>query len=181
MLLFCREFDDVVVCTGNHCHCCSAGRSREGNFVGRRGPNKPGWGLRAWLRDGPEGMPRSQLELQEVYCQEKEAQEVVASVRPFLPLRSFPERFLRSIFWELDLSEGLVGAPRFELGTPSPPDWCANRAALRSAAAIATLPGAQAQGRAPTASKRAAPNAIPPSVPRSRRAAGSSGASGRCR
>jgi hypothetical protein len=26
----------------------------------------------------------------------------------------------------------LVGAPRFELGTPSPPDWCANRAALRS-------------------------------------------------
>src|SRR5262245_37302376 len=29
----------------------------------------------------------------------------------------------------------LVGAPRFELGTPSPPDWCANRAALRSAVA----------------------------------------------
>jgi hypothetical protein len=28
--------------------------------------------------------------------------------------------------------EFLVGAPRFELGTPSPPDWCANRAALRS-------------------------------------------------
>lgn len=27
----------------------------------------------------------------------------------------------------------MVGAPRFELGTPSPPDWCANRAALRSA------------------------------------------------
>src|SRR6266704_1116163 len=27
----------------------------------------------------------------------------------------------------------VVGAPRFELGTPSPPDWCANRAALRSA------------------------------------------------
>jgi hypothetical protein len=26
----------------------------------------------------------------------------------------------------------VVGAPRFELGTPSPPDWCANRAALRS-------------------------------------------------
>src|SRR5690242_9690242 len=36
----------------------------------------------------------------------------------------------------LDISEApsvfLVGAPRFELGTPSPPDWCANRAALRS-------------------------------------------------
>jgi hypothetical protein len=31
------------------------------------------------------------------------------------------------------LSEKVVGAPRFELGTPSPPDWCANRAALRSA------------------------------------------------
>ena len=30
----------------------------------------------------------------------------------------------------------LVGAPRFELGTPSPPDWCANRAALRSAEAL---------------------------------------------
>ena len=75
----------------------------------------------------------------------------------------------------------LVGAPRFELGTPSPPDWCANRAALRSAAAIATLPGAQAQGRAQAASKRAVPSEIPPSVPRSRRATGSSGASGRCR
>src|SRR4051794_26986146 len=31
-----------------------------------------------------------------------------------------------------DVLEELVGAPRFELGTPSPPDWCANRAALRS-------------------------------------------------
>ena len=31
-----------------------------------------------------------------------------------------------------DRIEFLVGAPRFELGTPSPPDWCANRAALRS-------------------------------------------------
>src|SRR5438067_11742087 len=30
----------------------------------------------------------------------------------------------------------LVGAPRFELGTPSPPDWCANRAALRSAVSL---------------------------------------------
>src|SRR5262245_12340065 len=27
----------------------------------------------------------------------------------------------------------MVGAARFELATPSPPDWCANRAALRSA------------------------------------------------
>jgi hypothetical protein len=26
----------------------------------------------------------------------------------------------------------MVGAARFELATPSPPDWCANRAALRS-------------------------------------------------
>jgi hypothetical protein len=26
----------------------------------------------------------------------------------------------------------MVGAGRFELPTPSPPDWCANRAALRS-------------------------------------------------
>src|SRR5262249_50289570 len=32
------------------------------------------------------------------------------------------------IYWDL-----LVGAARFELATPSPPDWCANRAALRSA------------------------------------------------
>ncbi len=30
-------------------------------------------------------------------------------------------------------AEELVGAARFELATPSPPDWCANRAALRSA------------------------------------------------
>jgi hypothetical protein len=29
--------------------------------------------------------------------------------------------------------ELMVGAPGFEPGTPSPPDWCANRAALRSA------------------------------------------------
>ena len=43
-------------------------------------------------------------------------------------------------FWEAISDETptkylilLVGAPRFELGTPSPPDWCANRAALRSA------------------------------------------------
>src|SRR5215831_5529270 len=28
----------------------------------------------------------------------------------------------------------MVGAARFELATPSPPDWCANRAALRSEA-----------------------------------------------
>ena len=43
----------------------------------------------------------------------------------------------------------LVGAPRFELGTPSPPDWCANRAALRSArAGTSTLAPQPAQGRA---------------------------------
>src|SRR6266851_2445584 len=29
--------------------------------------------------------------------------------------------------------EVMVGAAEFEPGTPSPPDWCANRAALRSA------------------------------------------------
>jgi hypothetical protein len=29
-------------------------------------------------------------------------------------------------------AEEMVGAARFELATPSPPDWCANRAALRS-------------------------------------------------
>src|SRR5215470_5398775 len=45
----------------------------------------------------------------------------------------------RTIFWvRLSLkflSKSLillVGAPGFEPGTPSPPDWCANRAALRS-------------------------------------------------
>src|SRR3954466_5483493 len=32
----------------------------------------------------------------------------------------------------MEIEEDMVGAPRFELGTPSPPDWCANRAALRS-------------------------------------------------
>jgi hypothetical protein len=42
----------------------------------------------------------------------------------------------------------LVGAPGFEPGTPSPPDWCANRAALRSAKRTSTLPWRGAQGRA---------------------------------
>src|SRR5205085_4004764 len=61
----------------------------------------------------------------------------------------------------------VVGAPRFELGTPSPPDWCANRAALRSArmgniyrsppvgarveAQAATKPPAVETGAGPTA------------------------------
>ena len=47
-----------------------------------------------------------------------------------------------AIFWEAVTSIMsikslicLVGAPRFELGTPCPPDRCANRAALRSAKA----------------------------------------------
>ena len=35
--------------------------------------------------------------------------------------------------WQAILRVLVVGAPRFELGTPSPPDWCATRAALRSA------------------------------------------------
>ena len=34
----------------------------------------------------------------------------------------------------------LVGAGRFELPTPSPPDWCANQAALRSVLAVMRLP-----------------------------------------
>src|SRR3954447_13547873 len=68
---FCRrhESDAAVVCTGNHYHCCPAGRSGEGNFVGRRGPDKPRGGLRAWLHDDPEGMPRNHLELPEVCWQ----------------------------------------------------------------------------------------------------------------
>jgi hypothetical protein len=35
----------------------------------------------------------------------------------------------------------LVGAARFELATPSPPDWCANRAALRSETAATIVIG----------------------------------------
>ena len=35
----------------------------------------------------------------------------------------------------------LVGAARFELATPSPPDWCANRAALRSDGATTIVSG----------------------------------------
>src|SRR3954454_1813725 len=88
------------------------------------------------------------------------------------------------LFWRKSrtaLLVSLVGAPRFELGTPSPPDWCANRAALRSAAAIATLPGAQAQGSGPAALERGALVATAPSNPRSHRAAGRNGASDRCR
>src|SRR5580658_9625046 len=33
----------------------------------------------------------------------------------------------------------LVGAARFELATPSPPDWCANQAAPRSVASSAVV------------------------------------------
>src|SRR5580704_16110074 len=48
---------------------------------------------------------------------------------------SLPIVDFREDFRPLDLPKflkGLVGAARFELATPSPPDWCANRAALRS-------------------------------------------------
>jgi hypothetical protein len=48
----------------------------------------------------------------------------------------------------------VVGAPGFEPGTPSPPDWCANRAALRSAEKnhvyAAAAQGARARDRTPT-------------------------------
>src|SRR5262249_22929939 len=50
--------------------------------------------------------------------------------------RHFPNRIVPLLIIILNLLiviDYLVGAPRFELGTPSPPDWCANRAALRSA------------------------------------------------
>src|SRR3979490_459357 len=54
-------------------------------------------------------------------------------------LATLPACFPMAFLWELErynksckLLILLVGAPRFELGTPSPPDWCANRAALRS-------------------------------------------------
>jgi hypothetical protein len=54
-------------------------------------------------------------------------------------LRHLPRGFPGRIFGEAGKAQKckkylnlLVGAPRFELGTPSPPDWCANRAALRS-------------------------------------------------
>src|SRR5262249_22062531 len=40
----------------------------------------------------------------------------------------------------------VVGAPGFEPGTPSPPDWCANRAALRSARVISTMGFSRVQG-----------------------------------
>ena len=50
-----------------------------------------------------------------------------------------PHGLPRPVFWEDEGGEIwskslilLVGAPGFEPGTPSPPDWCANRAALRS-------------------------------------------------
>lgn len=65
-----HESDDAVVCTGNHYPSCLTGKSGKANFVGRRGPGKPGRGLRAWLHDDFAGMPRSHLELQEVRSQE---------------------------------------------------------------------------------------------------------------
>src|ERR1700731_474169 len=51
---------------------------------------------------------------------------------PFVRFRA-GRRFRRGIWNFNNINRLLVGAPRFELGTPSPPDWCANRAALRSA------------------------------------------------
>src|SRR5690349_3387165 len=51
-------------------------------------------------------------------------------------LAPFPEEVSlvhRAGSFEPEELHGLVGAARFELATPSPPDWCANRAALRSA------------------------------------------------
>jgi hypothetical protein len=44
----------------------------------------------------------------------------------------------------------LVGAPRFELGTPSPPDWCANRAALRSERPRTIVIGGEGRNRSPS-------------------------------
>ena len=68
---FCRrhEPDGVVVCTGNHSHCCPAGRSGAANFVGRGGPNKPRGGLHAWLHDDPERMPSNSVWLPAVCSQ----------------------------------------------------------------------------------------------------------------
>ncbi len=53
------------------------------------------------------------------------------STRPILVPAQYPEAFQRFID-ETKCLIGLVGAERFELSTPSPPDWCANQAALRS-------------------------------------------------
>jgi hypothetical protein len=50
----------------------------------------------------------------------------VASERDFLGSRVLVCGLVKCLI-------ALVGAPGFEPGTPSPPDWCANRAALRSA------------------------------------------------
>src|SRR5690606_15280808 len=38
----------------------------------------------------------------------------------------------RGVFATAQVLDLMVGAARFELATPSPPDWCANQAALRS-------------------------------------------------
>src|SRR6201995_4044976 len=55
----------------------------------------------------------------------------------------------------------LVGARGFEPPTPSPPDWCANRAALRSAAPTCTtsLPMVQGEGSEHRTTSRHAPQA----------------------
>src|SRR5215467_10891572 len=62
----------------------------------------------------------------------------------------------------------LVGAARFELATPSPPDWCANRAALRSETVATIVFGHFARNiRSPSAlpqRKVAIESAVAPSV-----------------
>ncbi len=69
--------------------------------------------------------------------------------QPFRPVFvAVPQMFPMWIFGKLKRIKKckkclilLVGAPRFELGTPSPPDWCANRAALRSETAATIVIG----------------------------------------
>src|SRR5580658_10502564 len=63
----------------------------------------------------------------------------------------------RMLIWQ----NRMVGAPRFELGTPSPPDWCANRAALRSVMRR-TIGVGMGRGNGPPAAARAGGRACAP-------------------
>ena len=87
------ESDDVVVCTGNHCHCCLAGRSGEGNFVGRRGPNEPGGGLPAWLPDDPRGCREISCITRSLLAKKSAGSSCLCS--PVPPAAVLPRRFRR--------------------------------------------------------------------------------------
>ena len=105
------------------------------NTAGRAGPDG--------LRDGPRGAPYATPRFGETNPRSPEVGFGETNPSPSAVERATeppgamsksvtPLQTRRRRCSALKLCRKLVGAERFELSTPSPPDWCANRAALRS-------------------------------------------------